>query len=46
MSKQILNQRYTYKINSSYLQRHKWNIEIKDIRNAIKNREKLDTYLL
>ena len=38
MSKQILNQRYTYKINSSYLQRHKWNIEIKDIRNAIKNR--------
>lgn len=36
--KQILNQRYIYKINSSYLNRKKWNVEFKDIKLAIKNR--------
>lgn len=39
MSKQILNQRYTYKITSNYLQRNKWNITINNIPNAIKNRQ-------
>ena len=38
MGKQLLNQRYIYKINSSYLKRNKWEIEIKDIQKAIKNR--------
>ena len=36
--KQILNQRYTYKIKSSYLERNKWNIKIKDKGQAIKDR--------
>ena len=38
MGKQLLNQRYIYKINSSYLKRNKWKIEIKDVQKAIKNR--------
>ena len=38
MGKQLLNQRYIYKINSSYLKRNKWKIEIKDIQKAIKTR--------
>lgn len=39
MSKQILNQRYTYKITSNFLQRNKWDIKIDNIPNAIKNRQ-------
>lgn len=38
MSKQILNQRYVYKIKSDYLQRNKWNIKITNIEKAIKDR--------
>lgn len=36
--KQILNQRYVYKINSSYLQRNKWNIHMTNIQQNIKDR--------
>lgn len=36
--KQILNQRYVYKINSSYLVRNKWNVKINDTQKAIKDR--------
>lgn len=36
--KQILSQRYVYKINSSYLQRNKWNIQMNDIQKCIKDR--------
>ena len=38
MSKSLLNQRYCYKINSSYIRRHNGNISIKDIGLGIKNR--------
>lgn len=38
MSKSVLNQRYCYKINSDYIRRNKGNVEIKNIRKAIKNR--------
>lgn len=36
--KQILNQRYTYKIKGSYLKRYNLNIKISDIKKAKKNR--------
>lgn len=36
--KQILNQRYVYKINSSYLQRNKWDVQMNDIQKCIKDR--------
>lgn len=38
MGKSILNKRYCYKINSDYIKRNNDNIEIKNIKNAIKNR--------
>lgn len=38
MSKNILNQRYCYKINSDYIRRNKGKVEIKNIRKGIKNR--------
>lgn len=38
MSKNILNQRYCYKINSDYIRRNKGKVEIKNIRAGIKNR--------
>lgn len=38
MSKQILNQRYCYKLNSSYIHRHKGDIKITNINTAIKQR--------
>ena len=38
MGKQLLNQRYIYKVNSSFLKRHKGNITIDNISVAIKNR--------
>lgn len=38
MSKAILNQRYIYKVNSSYIKRNKGNISIDNISDAIKNR--------
>lgn len=38
MSKQVLNQRYVYKITSSYLKRNKYNITIDDTQKAIKTR--------
>lgn len=36
--KQTLNQRYVYKIKSSYLLRNKWDITMKDIQKGIKDR--------
>ena len=38
MSKNVLNQRYCYKLNSDYIRRSKDNVIIKDIKAAIKNR--------
>ena len=38
MGKNILNQRYCYKINSDYIRRNKGNIKINNIRTGIKNR--------
>ena len=38
MSKSLLNQRYCYKINSSYIRRHKGKIYVTDIAKGIKNR--------
>ena len=34
----FLNQRYVYKIDASYLAKHKWNINLKDIRQCVKNK--------
>ena len=38
MGKSLLNKRYCYKINSSYIRRHKGDIYIKNIKKGIKNR--------
>ena len=38
ISKMFLNQRYVYKIDASYLAKHKWNINLKDIRQCVKNK--------
>lgn len=36
--KQILSQRYIYKLNSSFLLRNKWSVRLTDINDGIKNR--------
>ena len=38
MSKNVLNQRYCYKLNSDYIRRNKDDVIVKDVRSAIKNR--------
>ena len=38
MGKNVLNQRYCYKLTSDYIKRNKGKVVLKDIKSAIKNR--------
>ena len=38
MSKNVLNQRYCYKLNSDYIKRNKGSVKLTDVKSAIKNR--------